>query len=191
MYRFHLAAREDRRDRLVGHRVALGAHGIEQRIAPAVVRGSRRRSSPPDVGDRSGGESAERAQTRKKEVRATPDGHETGEARDAPAGRALLDAEDAPAVVVAGDRILVLVEAGELRAVDPRLLDELELPLQVDVDRDEDEAAARRAAVAGALLVRPTPANDAVAIHDAERPAGIVVERVARIRAAHVRPDRA
>src|SRR5215510_6893509 len=64
----------------------------------------------------------------------------------------------------ADDRIALVHQAVERRRLQPRLLDELELPLEVRVQAHEEEARTR----AVARLVAAADAQDAMAVRDRE-----------------------
>src|SRR3954467_3847533 len=104
------------------------------------------------------------------------------------------DREDAAGPgVMAGDRVRTLLEAGEGRIVQPRVLNELELAADVRVQADEVQPAlvGGMFRVPGRGAVLPPAADEPVpVIHvDSRVRAGTGVERVTRIGATDVRGD--
>src|SRR3954453_15355325 len=82
------------------------------------------------------GEPAQRTQTRKEAVLATPRHDEARHVLQAPPDRPLRDGDAARSVAMPGHRVLLARVPDEVSVVDPFGLDELELPVQVGADED-------------------------------------------------------
>lgn len=96
----------------------------------------------------------------------------------------------------AHERVVFFAEAAELGVIQPRLLNEFELPAQVRVEHDEEHAAidVGGRVGAGGRQGRPVGAatsDEAVFARRLGRCGGVVAEAVARVAAAHVRAERA
>src|SRR4051794_26540235 len=106
--------------------------------------------------------------------------------------RSVGDRERSGAVVRPDQRVFLRWRAEEDTAVDPLGLDELELPLQMGSDEDEHRSPLGSVVLADIWRKRRavggTAADHAVQPVDSDE---FVLERVARIRPADVRADRA
>src|SRR5262249_33876198 len=100
-------------------------------------------------------------------------------------------------ILVVGPRqgIALVVKAAELGVVDPGLLHELELSPDVGVGANEHETAIDTVVVvdeprrSDVLTIRPTAAQNAMAVDDLRRGRWVRLQRVTRIRATYVRSD--
>src|SRR5690242_10793469 len=84
---------------------------------------------------------AQRSEARQEEVAASAHGDEVRNRMVPPAHRPHLDAERGSALMQTEQRVLVVVQAVEVRVHGPRVLDELELAREIGADADEVQAA--------------------------------------------------
>src|SRR5262249_9876432 len=142
--------------------------------------------------DRSGRQVPQQRLAGHEEVAAAEHAHELGQAaqtdravarRD---GVAVVDRLAARVVMAADDRIALPHHAAERRRLQPRLLDELELPLDVRVQTHEEQTL-----IAARLrLVAAADAQDAMAIGDRQLILRPRIEALARVGAPDVRAER-